>query len=263
MRDITEQKRLEGQLLHAQKMEAIGRLAGGIAHDFNNLLTVIHGSVAIGKGSLPADHPGRRSFDLIEEAGRHTGHLTRQLLAFARRQVIEPRIVDLNDVISNLRTLLERLIGENVALVMIPSRDPARVRVDPGQLEQVVMNLAVNARDAMPGGGTLTIETRCAEALGEGVVLLVRDTGVGMSDDVKSRVFEPFFTTKEFGAGTGLGLATCYGIVTQGGGQITVESSPGAGTTFRIVLPRRTHARTSKSFACARKRTAKAASGAP
>jgi two-component system, cell cycle sensor histidine kinase and response regulator CckA len=248
--EITVQKQLEEQLLQSRKMEAIGQLAGGVAHDFNNLLTVI-----CGYGDLLKKQPGL-AVEAIEytneilEAARRAAQLTRQLLAFGRRQILQARIADLNKIVRDLEKLLGRLIGEDVELRFTYAADPAFVKVDPGQIEQVMMNLAVNARDAMPGGGSLTIETANVDfdvlapgekevpGGGSHVMLTVTDTGTGMDADTAARVFEPFFTTKELGKGTGLGLAMTYGIVTQSGGDIRVHTEPGQGTTFRIYLPR-------------------------
>jgi two-component system, cell cycle sensor histidine kinase and response regulator CckA len=249
-RDLTDRQQLEAQLRVSQKMEGIGRLAGGIAHDFNNLLTAILGYSELMEAQLPDDEDLRSSLREIHHAGERAAALTRQLLAFSRRQVLQPRLLDLNAVVSEVEKLLRRLIGEDVALVT--RLDPAlgSIKADPGQLEQVLMNLAVNARDAMPEGGTLTVETanimldtgfamaNPGARSGEYAVLTVADTGIGMSDEVRSHVFEPFFTTKERGKGTGLGLATAYGIVKQSDGYITVDSEPGHGTTFRIYFPR-------------------------
>ncbi len=242
--DVTERKRLEEQLRQAQKMEAIGRLAGGIAHDFNNLLTIIFGNAHLLR-QLPSGTPDiPQLIDDIHDAADRAAALTRQLLTFSRRQPSRPEVIDLSEVVASLAGLLRRLLGERISVRTQVAPDPVRVRADRGQLEQVVMNLAVNARDAMPGGGTLTIATSSVTApcgLGNAstrfVRLTISDTGVGMTDEVKARIFEPFFTTKEPGKGTGLGLATVYGIVEQAGGHIEVESAPGAGTTFRIGLP--------------------------
>jgi len=241
----------EAQLRQSQKMEGIGRLAGGIAHDFNNLLTVINSYSDMLLGEVGVDHPFvRNGLEQIKEAGHRAASLTRQLLAFTRQQVLEPKILDLNESVSNMAKLLRRLIGEDIALVLCPHPALGRVKADPGQVEQIIMNLAVNARDAMPGGGQLTIETMNVELdrvdahqyqsiePGSYVMLEVRDTGCGMDADTQTRMFEPFFTTKGPGKGTGLGLATVYGIVTQSGGSIGVSSDLGKGTTFKIYLPR-------------------------
>jgi signal transduction histidine kinase len=248
-RAATQQRRLEEQLIQSQKMVGIGRLAGGVAHDFNNLLTAILGYAELMEPQLE-DEGLRSELREIRLAGERAAALTRQLLAFSRRQVMQPRTLDLNTVVSDVKKMLARLIGEDVALVT--RLDPAlgSVEADPGQLEQVLMNLSVNARDAMPEGGTLTFETANAVldadfaavhpgALpGAYVVLTVTDSGTGMTDEVRGHAFEPFFTTKDKGKGTGLGLATAYGIVKQSGGYIMVESEAGRGTTFRIYLPR-------------------------
>ena len=245
-----ERARTEEQLHQAMKMEAVGRLAGGIAHDFNNLLTAIIGYADLGVNALHPAERVRRYFEEIQQASDRAAQLTRQLLAFSRRQTLEPRIINLNDILLDMDRILRRLIGEDVELTTLPAKDLWSVRVDPGQLEQVIINMAVNARDAMPQGGHLTLETtnmriqeESAEALsglnaGDYVMLAVTDTGIGMTDQVKEHLFEPFFTTKEVGKGTGLGLATCYGIVKQSGGGIRVESESGNGTSFRIYLPR-------------------------
>jgi two-component system, cell cycle sensor histidine kinase and response regulator CckA len=249
-RDIRDRKQLEAQLLQAQKMESIGRLAGGVAHDFNNMLTAIIGYTELAKAQLPETHPVQHDLDNVNDAARRSAALTRQLLAFARKQVITPRAVDLNDLIARIDTMLNRLLGEDIRLVTRLKTRLAPVLIDAGQFEQVLMNLAVNARDAMPEGGTLSIETADAwldEAWcqqhpgatpGEYGLVRVADTGVGMSGEVMAHVFEPFFTTKPSGEGTGLGLAMCYGIVKQSGGTIWVSSEPGRGTTFDIYLPR-------------------------
>jgi PAS domain S-box-containing protein len=242
--DVTDRKRLEEQLRQAQKMEAIGRLAGGIAHDFNNLLTIIFGNAHLLR-QLPADSPDfPQLIDDIHDAADRAAALTRQLLTFSRRQPSRPEVIDLNEVVAGLGGLLRRLLGERISVRAQVASESIRVRADRGQIEQVVMNLAVNARDAMPGGGTLTIVTSSVTlTAGPGNTatrlarLTVSDTGVGMTDEVKARIFEPFFTTKDPGKGTGLGLATVYGIVEQAGGSIEVESAPGAGSTFRIGLP--------------------------
>jgi len=248
--DVTERVALEEQLRQAQKLEALGRLAGGIAHDFNNLLTVISGNGELLAGLLAKNDAARPLLADVRDAAERAATLTRQLLAFGRRQVLEPRVIDLNDVVRRAESILRRLIGENITLssVLVPSA--AAVLVDPGQIEQVLLNLAVNARDAMPRGGRLTIETREVELdaaylrshpyarSGRHVELAVTDTGFGMSEDVRSRIFEPFFTTKETGKGTGLGLAMVFGSIRQSGGHIEVESTVGQGSTFRIYLPR-------------------------
>ena len=241
----------EAQLRQSQKMEGIGRLAGGIAHDFNNLLTVINSYSDMLLGDIGFDTPFvRNGLDQIKEAGHRAASLTRQLLAFSRQQVLEPKILDLNESVSNMAKLLRRLIGEDISLVLCPHPALGLVKVDPGQVEQIIMNLAINARDAMPGGGQLTIETTNVELNsahapqhpsvepGLYVVLAVSDTGCGMDADTHTHIFEPFFTTKEPGKGTGLGLATVYGIVKQSGGSIQVYSELGKGTTFKIYFPR-------------------------
>jgi len=240
----------EAQLRQAQKIDSIGQLAGGIAHDFNNLLTVINSYSDMLLGDIGFDNPFlRNGLDQIKEAGHRAASLTRQLLAFSRRQVLESKVLDLNESVSNMAKLLRRLISEDITLVLCPHPALGRVKADPGQIEQVIMNLAVNARDAMPGGGQLTIETLNVELdiayarthgsapPGPYVMLAVSDTGCGMDAATQAHIFEPFFTTKEPGKGTGLGLATVYGIVKQSGGNIWVYSEPGKGTTFKIYLP--------------------------
>jgi nitrogen-specific signal transduction histidine kinase/ActR/RegA family two-component response regulator len=243
--DVTERQRLEQQLRQAQKMEAVGRLAGGVAHDFNNLLTAILGSADLLLGRLPLDHPERVEAEEIRKAAMWAADLTRQLLAFSRQQVLDPHVFDLSAVVANMDKMLRRLAPADITLRTRLAPDLGAVRADPGQIEQVIMNLAVNACDAMPGGGTLTIETANVE-LGTGhapvhpgryVVLTVSDTGMGMSATTQAHVFEPFFTTKERGKGTGLGLSTVYGIVKQSEGYVVLESEPGRGTTFRVYLP--------------------------
>ena len=236
--DLTERKRLEQQGRQVHKMEAVGRLAGGIAHDFNNLLTAIVGFAELALTQLDAGHPARPDVEEIRAAGRSAASLTHQLLAFSRQQVLEPHVLDLNAVVSRMRGLLTRLIGEHIDLRWRLSTPLDPIHADAGQLEQVLVNLALNARDAMPEGGTLTIETANAAFDGAHVMLAISDTGVGMDDGVKEHLFEPFYTTKEVGKGTGLGLATVYGIVKQSGGAIRVYSEPGLGTTFKVFLPR-------------------------
>jgi signal transduction histidine kinase len=235
----------EEQLRHSQKMEAIGRLAGGIAHDFNNLLTAIIGYADLLSARLQ-DPSSAQYAELIGKAGEQAAGLTRQLLAFSRKQILQPRVVDLNELVGDMQKLLQRVIGEHIQLHVETAADPARVMADPTQLEQVILNLGVNARDAMPRGGTLTIRTKNIERLakdgvdlppGRYLTLTVSDTGCGIDEQTKQRIFEPFFTTKEAGKGTGLGLATVYGIVRQSGGCISVDSTPGEGSHFTIYLP--------------------------
>ncbi|MFO1001909.1 MAG: PAS domain S-box protein [Planctomycetaceae bacterium] len=242
LRDTTERKRLQSQFIQAQKMEAVGRLAGGVAHDFNNLLTIISGYCELLLMSdLPVGDKRRESIATIRDAGERAARLTQQLLAFSRKAVFEPKLIDLNELVTDSVKLLRRLIGEDIILVVITFPKPTPVKADPGQFEQVIMNLVVNARDAMPTGGRLTIETSVLPAAGSEsslfACLAVSDTGQGVSDEVKEKIFEPFFTTKGVGKGTGLGLAVVHGVVTQSGGQITMESSVGVGTTFRVVMP--------------------------
>ena len=248
--DITERTRLEAQMRQSQKMEAVGQLAGGIAHDFNNVLTAIRGYAEFARRGLEDGERRRADLDaVIANADRAAG-LVRQLLAFSRRQVLQPRVLDPAEVMEGIAPLLRRLLGEHIVLTTHAAPGLGRVRVDPGQLEQVIVNLAVNARDAMPGGGQLDIEfsnidlgpryaaTHLEMAPGPYVLLAVSDTGSGMDAETRAHIFEPFFTTKEVGKGTGMGLATVYGIVKQSGGFIYVYSEPGAGTTFRTYLPR-------------------------
>ncbi len=249
-RDVTYERKMEEQLRNAQKMEAVGRLAGGVAHDFNNLLTAIIGYAELLAAELVPGSPLRRDADEIERAGKQAATLIRQLLAFGRRQVLKPEVLELNAVVAEVENMLRRLIGEDVELLLRLSGALWAVKADRSQIEQVIVNLAVNARDAMPSGGKLSVVTEnfvlrerdplIAEDMepGEYVRLSIRDTGHGMDRDTMSRIFEPFFTTKETGKGTGLGLASVYGIVRQSGGHIRVESAPGEGTTFSVYLPR-------------------------
>ena len=249
-RDITERKRLEAQFLQAQKMESVGRLAGGVAHDFNNLLTVINLNTTFAHQDLPREHPVQEYLGDVLKAADSAANLTRQLLAFSRRQIIEPKVLDLNALIKNTQKMLHRLIGEDIEVVKLASPDLGLVEADVGQIEQVLLNLAVNARDAMPQGGKLTIKTANATldggyvrqhlgaVAGQYVMFSVSDTGTGMSDEIKRHLFEPFFSTKDVGKGTGLGLATVYGIVKQHHGYIWVDSEPGEGATFTVYLPR-------------------------
>jgi two-component system, cell cycle sensor histidine kinase and response regulator CckA len=249
--DVTDLRESEERFRHSQKMEAIGRLSGGIAHDFNNLLMVIKGSTELALMDLPQIASARADLEEIEAAAMRATNLTRQLLAISRQQVLEPRVLDLNRIVSDLHRMLARTLGEDVELVTLLDPDLGRVMADPGQLEQVLMNLAVNARDAMPKGGKLITETRNIRVgsrygmlvnediqPGDYVLLSVSDTGTGMTREVRERVFEPFYTTKAQGEGTGLGLSTVYGIVKQSGGYVGVASEPGSGTTFQIYLPR-------------------------
>jgi len=241
LNDITERKHLQAQFVQAQKMETVGRLAGGVAHDFNNLLTVINGYAEFALTEIPEGDPLREMVQEIYDAGQRAASLTGQLLAFSRRQVVQPVSVDLNIGAGQMNRMLGRLIGEDIRLTF--DLDPGlwRIRADPGQLEQVIMNLAVNARDAMPDGGTLVVTTRnVRDETGEAqwVMLAVADTGCGMDEATQQRVFEPFFTTKQAGQGTGLGLATVYGIVEQSGGRIEVSSALQRGSTFRVYFPR-------------------------
>jgi len=236
--DLTEQRSLETQLRQAQKMEAIGQLAGGIAHDFNNLLTVINGYCGVVTEAIGEDHPAAEDVAEIKKAGERAAGLTRQLLAFSRKQLLQERLLDLNDVVGSVQKMLARLIGEDVRLHTSLAPGLGLVKADPGQIEQVLMNLAVNARDAMPTGGRLDVATaEVRDGGGRYVRLAIRDTGTGMDAKTLARVFEPFFTTKGVGKGTGLGLATVYGIVQQSAGHVRVASELGAGTTFEIFLP--------------------------
>jgi signal transduction histidine kinase len=245
-----ERRRLEAQFIEAQKMEAIGQLAGGVAHDFNNILAVIMGCGELITSKLGADSPLRKYTEEIQHASKRAAGLTQQLLVFSRKQTVEPVVLDLNDVVKDLDNMLPRLIDENIAMTIVPGKQIGRVKADPGYVEQVLMNLVVNARDAMPNGGKLTIATNnvtldedyarahTGAIPGDYVMLSVSDTGTGMTDEVKARLFEAFFTTKPKGKGTGLGLATCRTIVQQSGGHIGVYSEIGKGTTFKIYLPR-------------------------
>jgi PAS domain S-box-containing protein len=248
--DVSLRHQLEEELRQAQKIEAVGRLAGGIAHDFNNLLTVIQGYGEMVQGQLGKTHPSSPLIDEIMRAAGRAAELTAQLLAFSRRQVVAPRLFCLNSIVSDTDKMLRRLLGNTVDMVMDLAGDLGEVRADPGQIEQVLLNLVLNSRDAMPNGGKLTIATRNTNVSGQAasslpevrpgryVLLSVADTGIGMDEEVRSHLFEPFFTTKPVGQGTGLGLATVYGIVAQSGGSVTVSSAPGAGSTFRIYFPR-------------------------
>jgi len=244
-----EQKQLEERLRQAHKMEAVGRLAGGVAHDFNNLLTVIRGHGDLLLDRTPPEDPLRHNVEQIQKAAGRATNMTRQLLAFSRMQVLQPRLLSLNEIVTDMAKMLPRLVGEHIEYVFQPAPDLATVKADAGQIEQVILNLVVNARDAMVGGGTLTVKTENAEFTeveakrrppmtpGRYVLLSVSDTGQGMSPETKAHIFEPFFTTKEVGKGTGLGLATVYGVVKQSGGFIWVESALGQGATFEIYLP--------------------------
>ena len=259
IQDITNRRQLEEQFRQSQKMEAVGRLAGGVAHDFNNLLTVISGYSElalqrVSDGARPDANGVREDLEEIKNAAARAASLTQQLLAFSRQQVVQPGKLDLNEIVAEIEKMLDRLIGEDVALVVHLDATTGPVEADAGQLEQVILNLAVNGRDAMPDGGTLTIETSAIEleaALdsehgrvepGRYVRLAVTDDGAGMDAETQARVFEPFFTTKELGKGTGLGLSTVYGILEQSGGHVRIHTSPGNGTCFEIYLPECTRA---------------------
>jgi len=248
--DITERKRLETQFFQSQKMETIGRLAGGIAHDFNNLLTVIKGYTQLSLSHIQEGDPCRENIEEIKAAAERAAELTNQLLTFSRRQILDMKVLDLNTIVRGLEKMTGRIIGEDIEMLTVLDDHLGRVKTDPGQIEQVILNLVVNARDAMPAGGKLAIETanvvldetyartHIGVPPGSYVMLSVSDTGCGMSPEIKELIFEPFFTTKEEGKGTGLGLSTIYGIVKQSGGNIWVYSEPGRGTTFKIYLPR-------------------------
>jgi C4-dicarboxylate-specific signal transduction histidine kinase len=241
---------MEGQLLQAQKMEAVGRLAGGVAHDFNNLLMAITGYGELMRAKVLKDDPLYGHLENILKAGERATALTQQLLTFSRQKIVHPEVIDLNQVLLDLEPMLRRLIGEDLDLEVITDPKPAAVKADPGQMGQIIMNLVVNARDAMPQGGRLTLKTAAVDFMvgcntrfglvppGAYLMLVAQDTGVGMDEATQAYVFEPFFTTKETGKGTGLGLSTVYGIVKQSGGYLDLESSPGAGSTFTIYLPR-------------------------
>jgi two-component system, cell cycle sensor histidine kinase and response regulator CckA len=249
-RDISKRRQLEEQVTHAQKMQAVGRLAGGVAGDFNNVLTVITGYAELLRAEIPANNPLRRFVEEIIYAGERAAALTRHLLAFSRGPAAQPRVLDLNAILSDMEPMLKRLLGQSIELVLLPGPNLGRVAADSAQIEQVIINLATNARDAMPGGGKFVIESEDMEldaengrhldlAPGPYILLAVSDTGTGMDAETRSRLFEPFFTTKDPGKGSGgLGLATVYGIVKQCGGQITVYSQLGCGTIFEIYLPR-------------------------
>jgi nitrogen-specific signal transduction histidine kinase len=249
VQDITDRKNLEEQLQQSQKMEAIGKLAGGVAHDFNNLLTVINGYSDILLADLASNLPEYEDLQQIKRAGLRAASLTNQLLAFSRKQVLKLEILNVNDLLNNLEQMLERLIGEDIELITCREKDLAEIKADRGQIEQIIVNLAVNGRDAMPRGGELLIRTQntfldeefirqnCRIKPGPYVLISISDTGMGMNRQILDHIFEPFFTTKDVGKGTGLGLSTVYGIVKQSGGDVCVQSEPGIGTIFDIYLP--------------------------
>ncbi|MBC8281682.1 MAG: PAS domain S-box protein, partial [Chloroflexi bacterium] len=250
MRDITPRKALEAQLLQAQKMESIGQLAGGIAHDFNNLLTAIGGYTQMALAT-PSDYAKVQEYlGQVQQASERASNLTKQLLAFSRRQIIAPKVINVNEVVTNTERILQRFITENIELTSVLAEDLGQVNIDPTQVEQILINLVVNARDAMPDGGSLTIRTQNELiqkntarqhpdlSAGEYVLLTVSDSGTGIDEAIQSRIFDPFFTTKEEGKGTGLGLSMCYGIIRQNDGHICVESQLGRGSTFKVLIPR-------------------------
>jgi two-component system, cell cycle sensor histidine kinase and response regulator CckA len=249
-RDISHQKRLEAQLRQAQKLEAVGQLAAGVAHNFNNMLTAVMGYVGLALDTLPANHPIASDLEGVQKTAQRAANLTHQLLAFTRTQNTQPRLFNLNELVINMKSMLRQLISETIQLEILPAPDLGWVKIDTGLFEQVLINLVVNARDAMPEGGKLILATtnvtldtsyasQSVEVLpGNYVKLSVTDTGCGMTPEIKEHIFEPFFTTKEVGKGTGLGLATCFGIVKQSQGHIVAQSEPDQGTTFEIYLPR-------------------------
>jgi signal transduction histidine kinase/CheY-like chemotaxis protein len=249
-RDITDRRKLEEQLRQSQKMEAVGQLAGGVAHNFNNMLTAIMGYAGLALETLGSDHPAEDDLLGIQATARRAAELTQQLLAFTRRQVVQPRVLNLNDLVSSVSMMLRQLIVQSIELDILPDPNLYQVKADPSQIEQVLVNLVINAQDAMLHGGRLSVKTSNVTfdqphngsytevQPGHYVLLVVSDTGIGISDDIRAHIFEPFFTTKDVGQGTGLGLATCFGIVKQNQGYIDVSSIPGRGTTFSVFLPR-------------------------